>query len=116
MSITAALLICFAPVAYDGDTIRCGASKTTVRVFGIEAPEIGTSGSLDSRVNVQALSDGGVWCEPRGTNYSRIVAICYNSKGVDIGRAQLQGGFAKEWCAYSRNYYGTCVVARRRKR
>lgn len=112
--ITAALLICLAPIAHDGDTVRCGNSKQSVRIFGIQAPEIGMAGALNSRVALQGKSEGGLICEPRGTNYSRVVAICFNAAGEDIGKAQLQGGFAKEWCAYSvsrdypRGYYGGC--------
>ena len=106
--ITAAILICLAPVAYDGDTLRCSITKTSVRLFGVQAPEIGTAGALDSRVALQAKVNGGVICEPRGTNYSRIVAICFNHKGEDVGRKLLIAGHVKEWCSYSRNFYGSC--------
>ncbi len=110
MSVTAALLICLAPIAHDGDTARCGNTKQSVRIFGIEAPEIGTAGALDSRVALQRKIEGGLLCEPRGTNYSRIVAVCFNAIGDDVGRGQILDGSAKEWCAYSRNFYGTCPL------
>jgi len=112
--ITAAILICLAPVAYDGDTLRCGNSPARVRLFGIEAPEIGITGAIRARNASQAEATGGLICEPRGTNYTRVVAICRNAAGVDIGKALLDKGLVKEWCAYSRNYYGTCAVANRR--
>lgn len=105
--IGAAILICLAPVAHDGDTVKCG-GKQGVRLFGIEAPETGQPGDPASKANVQKLSVGGLICRPTGTSYSRVVAQCFNAAGVDIGRAQLDGGFATEWCLYSRNYYGRC--------
>ena len=106
--ITAAILICLAPVASDGDSARCGASQATIRLFGINAPEIGQPGAVEARSALQALSVGGLQCEPKGASYSRIVAICFNSKGEDVGRKLLGAGLVMEWCAYSRNYYGTC--------
>lgn len=106
--LTAALLICLTPVVYDGDTVRCSNSKTSIRLFGIQAPEIGTAGALDSRVWLHGKVSGGLVCEPRGTNYSRVVAICFNAAGEDVGAAQISAGHAKEWCSYSSNYYKTC--------
>lgn len=108
MSITAALLVCLSPAVYDGDTFRCSNSPTSVRLFGIQAPERGEPNSIASTANLANLLTGGVICEPRGTNYSRIVAICWNAGGVELGRAQLNAGHAVEWCTYSRNYYGRC--------
>ena len=106
--ITAAILICLAPLASDGDTFRCGSSPTSVRLFGLNAPETGTVGAFEAKAAITAELQGGVICEPRGTSYSRIVAICSNSKGEDIGRKLLKAGHVKEVCTFSRNYYGGC--------
>ena len=92
----------------DGDTARCGLSPTTVRLFGVNAPETGTVGAYEAKVAFTSEAAGGLWCEPRGTNYSRIVAICFNHKGEDVGRKLLAAGHVKEWCSYSRNFYGSC--------
>lgn len=114
MTITAAILICLAPTASDGDSWRCGVSLTTVRMFALNASETGTVGAFEAKVAVQAELNGGAMCEPRGTNYSRIVAICFNGRGEDIGRKMLNAGHVKEVCAYSvskaypNGYYGTC--------
>lgn len=112
--IVSAVLICLSPVALDGDTLRCGSGPATVRIFGVQAPERSTAGWIESMANLNKESMGGLLCEPRGTNYNRIVALCRNFRGVDIGKAQLDGGFAVEWCSYSRNFYATCQVTRRR--
>lgn len=108
MSITAAILICLAPIASDGDTFRCGISPTTIRIFGLNANETGTVGAFEAKVSLTNELIGGVICEPRGTNYSRIVAICRNYKGEDIGEKLLRLGHVKEVCTFSKNYYRTC--------
>jgi len=118
MSITAAALICLSPVAYDGDTVRCGISPARVRLFAIEAPEVNPlqPGALEAKAATQGLSVGGLMCEPKGANFSRLVALCYNSRGQDIGRLLMDSGLVKEWCQYSvsrkfpNGYYGTCTA------
>lgn len=114
--ITAAILICLAPVAYDGDTVRCGEDPTRVRLAYIEAPEINPiqPGALEAKAAAQAYSTGGLICSPPGASFNRIVGICRNYKGQDIGKLLLDAGLVKEWCTYSvsrsypRGYYGTC--------
>lgn len=107
--IVAALLVCLAPTAYDGDTIKC-ANGQAIRLFGVQAPETRPveAGAIESRDYLQASVNGGVVCESRGASFSRIVARCFNAGGADIAKAQLEAGHATEWCSYSRNFYGTC--------
>ena len=113
--ITAAVLICLAPTASDGDSFRCGLSPTTVRLFGLNAPETGTVGAFEAKVALQNELNGGVICEPKGTNYSRIVNVCTNYKGEDVGKKVFDAGHVKEVCNYSvskqypTGYYGTCI-------
>ncbi len=106
--ITAAILICLAPTASDGDTLACGRSATRVRLFGVNAPEIGSTGAVEARAALQAIVTGGLMCEPRGASYTRIVAVCTNAAGEDVGRLMLNVGHVTEICSYSRNYYRTC--------
>lgn len=107
--IVAALLICLAPTAVDGDTIRCGgAPRRDIRLFGIES----TDGSPEDAANRAMLNEkiaGGVVCELTGNSYYRTVARCYNAVNVDVGWQMLAERRVKEWCAYSRNFYGTCA-------
>lgn len=103
-----AILVCLNPSAIDGDTVKCSWSNERVRIFGIQAPEAGTSGSPASTANMQKLSMGGLYCEIKGASYNRLVAQCYNYLGQDVGLQQLQGHYATEWCYYSKNIYGTC--------
>ncbi len=112
--ITAAILICLSPVPSDGDSLRCNVSPTRVRLFGVNAPETGQPGAVEAKTALADYSAGGLLCEPRGTNYSRVVAICTNAAGQDLGRLLLDAGLVAEWCAYSvsrqypKGYYGTC--------
>lgn len=111
MSLTAALLFCLAPVAADGDTVRCGGGQhwTRVRLWGVQAPEKGAVGAEAARLALQSRVAGGIVCEPKGTSYTRIVALCYDGTGRDIAMTLLKvDRTVAEWCSYSRNYYGTC--------
>src|SRR5687767_11422203 len=114
MSITAAVLFCLAPVAIDGDTVRCGNGQdwTRVRIWAVTAPERGQPGAIEAQAALQKRVAGGIMCEPRGTSYTRIVGLCYDGTGRDIGLSLIAvDKVVKEWCSYSRNYYGTCVVS-----
>lgn len=102
----AALLLCLAPVVVDGDTVRCGTTK--VRIFGVQAPERGSAGYSEAGKALAGLVGGGLVCEPKGTSFDRIVALCRNAGGIDVGKAQMDAGHAVEWCRYSANAYGTC--------
>lgn len=110
----AALFICLAPTAYDGDTIRCGNTQTRIRLFAISAPELSDPGGPESKAALAPLLAGGVECEIKGASYSRLVAVCENSSGQDVGHVQMQTGHATEWCSYSvskaypTGFYGTC--------
>jgi len=107
MSLTAAILICLSPFPIDGDTIVCGASRTSIRLFGVNSVDR-TPLDAKAKARLGPLTAGGVICVPKGTSYSRIVAVCTNHVGTDIGKALITEGLATEWCAYSRNYYGNC--------
>ena len=105
--ITAAILVCLMPVPHDGDTVRCG-KATSVRLYGVNSVDH-TPADTVARDALVPLVAGGLLCEPKGASYSRVVAICFNSQGVDVGKALITRHLAPEWCSYSRNYYGTCV-------
>lgn len=117
MSLTAAILICLAPVAIDGDTVRCGNGQawTRVRIWGVQAPETGTPGAPEAKAALQRRAAGGIMCEPKGTSYTRIVARCYDGTGRDVGMELIQvDKTVTEWCSYTKSrllplgYYGTC--------
>lgn len=109
IDLAASLLICLSPIAIDGDTLRCGDPQERVRLFGVQAPERGQPGAQAATEALQRLSAGGIVCDPSGASYNRIVAVCENASGQDLGAELIKAGVAKEWCSYSRNRYGTCA-------
>lgn len=109
-----AILLCLAPTAIDGDTVKCSWSGDRVRIFGIQAPETGMTGAAGSTAHLQSIIAGGLYCEIRGASYNRIVGQCWNYKGEDVGLSQIANSNATEWCSYSvtkqspQGTYGTC--------
>jgi endonuclease YncB( thermonuclease family) len=101
-----AALICLAPVAIDGDTLKC-LDGTRVRLWGINTPERGQPGAAAATRALQARIGAAVTCQPKGRSFNRIVARCHTLAGVDIGRAQLHS-HAVEVCRFSRGFYGRC--------
>jgi len=93
----------------DGDTFRIGATR--VRLAHIDANEMhggchtvcAPRSARAARDNLARLALGKhVVCRQTGTSYRRIVAEC-SVDGVDIGCAQLRGGFAIDWARYDRH-------------
>lgn len=91
----AAILLCLAPVAIDGDTVRCSTGQQ-VRLFGIDAPEPGERGYSASAISLQQLVRGGIQCIHKGNDLS-IAAICLNAAGEDVGEQQIRRGMARVW-------------------
>lgn len=111
-----AFALCLVASIYDGDTIRC-ADGTRLRLAGIDAPEIScqrrrpcnTSGAIESRDNLRRLAPAGTTISFRLTDankcrrgfqatdpFGRSVVQAF-SRGVDLGSAQLQAGYAVRW-------------------
>jgi micrococcal nuclease len=40
--------------------------------------------------------------------YGRFVAQCFLPDGRDIAAEMMRAGVAREYCRYSRGFYGTC--------
>lgn len=106
--IFAAVLLCLSPVAIDGDTVRCGADKSGIRMFAYDSKDHMPSDALN-KVKLQGLVNGGLVCELHGNSYYRTVGRCENAFGVDVSKEMIQHGTdTGEWCLYSKNYYGGC--------
>ena len=96
----------------DGDTLDWQGVR--VRLFGIDAPEIGQTcdrngqswdcGAWSATMLRRAIGTGPVDCLRQDTDrYGRMVAIC-TSGGVDLARAQVQAGAALAYLRYSNRY------------
>lgn len=92
----------------DGDTIRQG--MVSVRLWGIDAPEMDTQAGRDARRYLIELTEGEtLTCEQKGTDgYGRRVASCTDSYGADLACSLLEAGHAEEWFTYSGGYYREC--------
>ena len=92
----------------DGDTIREGMGS--VRLWGIDAPEMDTQAGRDARRYLIELTEGEtLTCEQKGTDgYVRRVASCTDSYGADLACSLLEAGHAEEWFHFSRGYYREC--------
>lgn len=97
----------------DGDTFQIGDER--VRLFGVDAPEIGqpcTQGS-DTNIDcgswvesqVSGLFDGKTaTCDGRERDrYDRLIATCYVD-GADMGRTLVTAGLARAFLFYSDEY------------
>jgi len=88
----------------DGDTFHC-TSGIKVRIDGINAPEIDDTYGPVSQATLDGLIGGAtVQCEPTGTTYDRIAAICYLN-GRDIGAMMVERAMARDCARYSGGRY-----------
>lgn len=94
----------------DGDTFWTNGQRTRIRVWGLDAPEVGRAGGSAATAQLAGLVSGrSVQCRMRDVDrYGRIVGQCWLPDGRDIAAAMIASGTAREYCRFSRNYYGNC--------
>lgn len=94
----------------DGDTLIL-TDDTRLRLWGVDAPEKGEKGAdqatffLDDLVDQKQIT----YTILDNDKYGRIVARIFLKDGRDVNRLLIESGFTKEYCKYSKNYYGHCV-------
>ena len=77
----------------DGDTLVL-ASGAHVRLWGLDAPELGEPGGAAARAELARFTAGrDVTCQRRGRSHERIVAQCW-ADGVDLAAAMVASGVA----------------------
>jgi len=91
-------------IVVDGDSLVVDGKA--VRIWGIDAPEMGTrSGDRAKKYLRALLSDNTARCEDDGKRVSgRIMAKCFIGS-VDIGRVMVLSGNARDWRRYSGGLY-----------
>jgi endonuclease YncB( thermonuclease family) len=97
-------------IVTDGDTIHIGSHR--VRLAAIDAPEsaqmCGTiaCGDKARAYLVDLIAGQPVSCRKLDTDrYRRMVAICHNRNGVELGEAMVRAGWAIELRYYSNGRY-----------
>lgn len=95
---------------FDGDTLSFSATDERIRLWGLDAPELDSPDGSNARSALRATVSGQtITCRQRDFDrYGRIVGQCFLPDGRDITRVMIASGTAKEFCHFSRNYYGTC--------
>ena len=94
----------------DGDTFWINSQSNRVRVWALDAPEIGRAGGSAATARLANLISGrSVHCNMRDVDrYGRIVGQCWLPDGRDIAATMIASGSVREYCRFSGNYYGTC--------
>ena len=98
--------------AKDGDSLYVvsGRGRAEIRLWGVDAPEWNEKGGAGRRAkeHLARLIDGRrLTCEPRGTSYQRIVALCRieNDPARDVAALMVRAGHAHDWPKFSNGYY-----------
>jgi hypothetical protein len=91
-------------IVVDGDSLIVDGKA--VRIWGIDAPEMGTrSGDRAKKYLRALLSENTARCEDDGKRVSgQIMAKCFIGS-VDIGRVMVLSGNARDWRRYSGGVY-----------
>ena len=91
----------------DGDTLRCGDGQR-VRLHAVAARESdetctpghpcpSASGAAATAKLSELASGQTLQCQPTGTSYNRVTAVCRNEANVEINCAMVQSGTALIW-------------------
>lgn len=105
----------------DGDTIMI--SHTTIRLYGIDAPETGqrcaaanrkiSRPSVKAIARLKAISRSGLACEGSEVDdYNRLIARCTTNDGTDINRLLVVEGHAWAFVKYAADYSAEEAKAR----
>ena len=97
----------------DGDTLEVSGQR--IRIHGIDAPETRqlcsmgmdrtACGKQATREMRDLIAGEPVACERRDVGrYGRIVAVCFNAEGVDVGRGMVRLGWALAYRQFSIDY------------
>lgn len=84
-----------------------------VRLWGIDAPEMGTAYSWAAGAKLEAILRTGLplRCERKGADrqgkdrHGRTVARCFTDKGADVALLLVRAGLARDWAYFSKGHY-----------
>lgn len=95
----------------DGDTIHLGDER--IRLWGIDAPEMGTQEGSVAREYLLGLvaqvDPDMLRCQIMyHDRYGRAVARCITPDNADLACEMVRAGHARDWPGYSGGYYARC--------
>ena len=103
----------------DGDTLVMKGER--IRIHGINAPEAKqmcdsgrwSCGQAATQAMNQLVAGQMVSCQGRDRDhYGRLVAVCVNHQGVDLGRQLVRSGLATAYRRYSMDYVNDEAAAK----
>jgi endonuclease YncB( thermonuclease family) len=93
----------------DADTIELATSRgrIAIRLNGVDAPELGERGGrAGKRWMARAYGGQPLRCVLNGDRtYDRLVGVCYDRNGADIGAAVIAAGHARDCPRFSGGRY-----------
>ena len=97
---------------YDGDTIRTANENTKVRLWGVDAPEIGEPGAEAAKDVLIDLVHGELvsFIVMDTDRYGRLVGRVFLDDGREVNRLLIEKGVAQEYCRYSKGFYRNCPI------
>lgn len=96
---------------FDGDTVSLkGSQGRRLRLWGVDAPEKGEKGFSGAKIALERmiLNRRISYIEIDRDHYGRIVARIFLPDGREVNRLMINSGAAREYCSYSKGFYGTC--------
>lgn len=95
---------------FDGDTLQIQGMKPRIRLWGVDAPEVGRKGAGAATTALEKLSKGKkVSYIPIDTDtYGRVVARVFLSDGREINCLLIGQGVVKQYRKYSKGFYDSC--------
>ena len=99
----------------DGDSLYLLGTQRQIRLWGVDAPERDEAGYHAARKALKKKVKGKrLRCVTKDHDrYGRIVGHCFlaankNAPALDINKWMIKGGTAKEYCYFTKGFFGYC--------
>ena len=95
----------------DGDTLILVGNQPRIRLWGVDAAEADEAGFQMARNALIDLAQGKriSYIFMDHDRYGRLVARVFLPDGQEVNRLLIEQGRAREYCKYSKGFYGDCI-------